>query len=566
LRYKIILPFITLLLLIGVFGTTVVTRQVSDTAVAEFDSSLLRASLVANDHLAVLEADRLAQLRAATDTVGVAEAVAATDRHTLSNLLGPIQANARPASIVVRVLNLRGEELLAVGQPLSGDATASTGTSYASEPTVRKVLSATKDAEGDRYVFLAANAPGPAVYWVGPIRDVNSQVVGAILLGESLANIAQGTRAYQASELIFYAPDGRVVNSSLPVSPPLSQNIERLVGDKRPIRLMESLSGHQYGVLFTDWTMRGALLGYLGVALPADPLEASLNDIKNVLILIFVLAALFTLLTGSVLARRISRPIEELVASTQAVAAGDLRHRAPVRTQDEIGYLARSFNDMTANLEGKTRALEESYFASMEALARAMDARDPSTFGHSARVAAISMELADAMQLPAAEREALRRAALLHDIGKIGVDDRILQKAGALSEAEFAEMREHPLIGYDILKGLPFLQRSLAGVRHHHERWDGTGYPDRLKEEAIPVPIRILSVADVFDAVSSRRPYKASLSLQAARQIIIAGAGTQFDPLVVEAFKRRANAIADLSTAVDRSGISAEIVWPEEAA
>ncbi|HVH64994.1 MAG TPA: HD domain-containing phosphohydrolase [Candidatus Acidoferrum sp.] len=566
LRYKIILPFIALLLFIGVFGTTVVTQQVSDTAVAEFDSSLLRASLLANDHFAVLEADRLAQLRAATDTVGVADAVAAADLPTLIKLLTPIQANTRPANIVLRVLDQQGNQLQVIPQPSGTDPTVSNAKEFADEPLVRRVLAGTSDAAGDRYVFLAADPAGPTLYWAGPIRSSGSRVVGAVLLGERLSDITQGIRSSRASELIFYEPSGAVLSSSLPMSPALPANIATLAGQDQPVRFMETLSGHRYGVLFTDWTMRGVRLGYLGVALPADPLDASLTQIKGVLILLFVLAALLTLFIGGVLANRISRPIEQLVASTRAVAAGDLTHRAKVRGRDEIGYLARSFNDMTASLEGKTRALEESYFASMEALARALDARDASTFGHSARVAAMSMELADALALAPLQREALRRAALLHDIGKIGVDDRILRKPGPLNKAELAEIREHPLTGYDMLKGLPFLQASLAAVRHHHERWDGMGYPDRLKGEAIPMVVRILSVADVFDAVTSKRPYRTGVSLESAMKVIKSGAGTQFDPDVVKAFEKRAKRIVELSRAVDQmSGDPGDFIWMEDA-
>lgn len=566
LRNKIILPFVALLLLIGVFGTTVVTRQVSDTAVAEFDSSLLRASLLANDHFAVLEADRLAQLRAATDTVGVAEAVTAGDLHALGNLLDPIRANARPANIVLRVLNRQAAQLLTSPHPPNGVAAPSNPMTYADEPMVRQALAGLSDTVGDRYVFLTSELSDPTLNWVGPIRDADSRVVGAILLGESLSDIAQGIRGYRTLGLIFYTPQGQVLSSSLRESPPLPSNIRAQVSQEQPARLMESLSGHRYGVLFTDWTARGVLLGYLGVALPADSLEASLTQIKSVLILLFVIAALLTLLIGGILANRISRPIEQLVASTRAVAAGNLTHRSPVRGQDEIAYLARSFNEMTASLEGKTRALEESYFASMEALARALDARDASTFGHSARVATMCMELADEMDLPTAQREALRRAALLHDIGKIGVDDRILRKPGPLTKTERAEVREHPLTGFHMLKGLPFLQDSLIAVRHHHERWDGTGYPDRLKGEAIPLAVRILSVADTFDAVSSKRPYRAGESLEGALQVITAGAGTQFDPTVVKAFEQRANAIAELSRVMhDTDDDPGQVVWLEEA-
>jgi len=571
-RHKIIAPFIVVVLFIGVFGTSVVMRQASDTAAAEFDSSLLRANLLANDHLALLETERLAELRAATDTVGVADAVTAHGHARLDNLLQPIQANAKPARIVMRVLDTGGNELLALPQLWADRAAESSQLDYAANTTVKRVLAGAADGLGDRYVFLATEPAGPMVYWAGPIRGSGGLVVGAVLLGQSLADITQGIlqaeagQDSQSSALAFYAPDGQALISSLPVTPPLPQTVQGLVADRQAVRSMQPLSGHRYGVLFTDWTMRNTQLGYLAVALPADRLETSLNQIKALLILVFVIAALLTLLLGGVLARRISRPIERLVASTRSVAAGDLSHRARVTGRDEIGYLANSFNDMTASLEAKTQALEESYFASMEALARAIDARDPSTFGHSARVAAISLEIADAMRLTPSERQALRRAALLHDIGKIGVDDRILQKAGGLNRTEMVEVREHPLTGYDMLKGLPFLQQSLTGVRHHHERWDGTGYPDRLKGEAIPELVRILSLADVFDAVTSKRPYKARRSFQAASQVIIAGAGTQFDPAVVEAFQQRADAILDLWRMGDRSDPDpAEVVRLEEA-
>jgi putative nucleotidyltransferase with HDIG domain len=262
--------------------------------------------------------------------------------------------------------------------------------------------------------------------------------------------------------------------------------------------------------------------------------------------LVFTAAALLTLLVGTATASRLTRPIELLMRSMRAVSAGDLKQRATIASTDEIGYLAHTFNEMTASLEEKTAALEETTFASIEALARAIDARDPSTFGHSARVAAVSLEIADAMQLPIAEREALRRGALLHDIGKIGVEDRVLRKPGALTAWERDAMREHSRIGYEMLKGLRFLRPSLPGVLHHHERWDGNGYPKGLSGTAIPMPVRILAVADVFDALTSERPYRQGLSFEAASVAIWNEAGRQFDPDVVTAFLDRRPAIEAL--------------------
>src|SRR6202022_4753007 len=210
--------------------------------------------------------------------------------------------------------------------------------------------------------------------------------------------------------------------------------------------------------------------------------------------ILFAAAAFITLAMGLMLAGAITRPVKRLVGAMSAVAAGDLAQRAPAGPSDEIGYLGQVFNQMTAGLQEKTQALEDTYFAAIEALARAIDARDPNTYGHSSRVAAFSMQIADELGYPAEKREGLRRAALLHDIGKIGIEDHILRKAGALNYVEEKQMREHPVIGHHMLKDVPFLRSSMSGIRHHHERWDGTGYPDTPRGGMIPRRVRILSV------------------------------------------------------------------------
>ena len=176
------------------------------------------------------------------------------------------------------------------------------------------------------------------------------------------------------------------------------------------MRADDVLAGHAYRTLFSTWTVRGTQLGFLAVEAHADSLVSSVNQLRLILTLLFTAAALLTLLVGMATASLLTRPVDLLVRSMRIVSQGDLQHRAHVASQDEIGYLARTFNEMTASLEQKTAALEETAFASMEALARTIDARDPSTFGHSARVAALSLDIADAMQLPEKDREALRRA------------------------------------------------------------------------------------------------------------------------------------------------------------
>jgi putative nucleotidyltransferase with HDIG domain len=353
------------------------------------------------------------------------------------------------------------------------------------------------------------------------------------------------------------------VASSVASAPSLADGIRTRINADNTVRVDDVLDGHAYRTLFSSWTMRGSQLGFLAVQARADSLVSSVNQVRLILTLLFTAAALLTLLVGMATASLLTRPVDLLVRSMRIVSQGDLQHRATVASNDEIAYLARTFNEMTASLEQKTAALEETAFASMEALARTIDARDPSTFGHSARVAAISAEIAAAMQLPDKDREALRRAALLHDIGKIAVEDKVLRKPGPLNAAEADDMREHPRTGYDMLKGLPFLKPSLPGILYHHERWDGAGYPTGLRGTAIPLPVRILAVADVFDALTSDRPYREGLSFEAATAAIRMEAGLQFDPDVVTAFLSRRPMIA---AALRKMGKAGTMVAAPEAA
>jgi putative nucleotidyltransferase with HDIG domain len=476
--------------------------------------------------------------------------------------LVPIVANAQPTRLLLRVLDKQGQEVLAIDNQPGGPTVLPESEATYDYSAVENALAGRKDAAGDRYVFIRQEQTRPVLYWSGPVRTDDEHIVGVILVGQALAGISA-----EVPNSVFYDLAGHLLASSIEVRPDLSSAVRAGVTGDHPVLLNQDLGTHFYGELFSDWTMRGQSMGYLAVLQNADQLQASIAQVRLFLILVFVLAAFLTLVVGGTLAARITRPLEQLVRSMRAVSAGDLRRRATVGSKDEIGYLATTFNEMTAGLQEKTRALEDTYFASMEALARAIDARDASTFGHSTRVAAISLEIANGLLLPPDEREALRRGALLHDIGKIGVQDRVLRKAGLLNEEEAKEMREHPLIGYEMLRGLPFLEHSLSGVRHHHERWDGRGYPDGLAGIGIPLRVRILSVADVLDAITSDRPYRAGLSLEAALETIVAQKGKQFDPDVVDALVVRTDAIKRLLTEMGRNldSRSLHIGWRQEA-
>ncbi|HZS93499.1 MAG TPA: HD-GYP domain-containing protein [Chloroflexota bacterium] len=189
-------------------------------------------------------------------------------------------------------------------------------------------------------------------------------------------------------------------------------------------------------------------------------------------------------------------------------------------------------------LERYTAELEDSYNQTILSLAAAVDARDASTEQHAERVTALAKSFGSYLSLPRVAMKDLERGALLHDVGKIGVRDAILRKPGRLSEDEWAEMRQHPEIGYRMLANVPFLANAMEIVGYHHERWDGTGYPAGLKGKEIPLVARLFAIVDVYDALTSDRPYRAAMTREVALALMQRDAGTHFDPELLAAFEQ----------------------------
>jgi len=181
------------------------------------------------------------------------------------------------------------------------------------------------------------------------------------------------------------------------------------------------------------------------------------------------------------------------------------------------------------------------YIETIQALNKSMEAKDSYTSGHAARVQEYAVNLARRVDLPEKKIQNIRTAAILHDIGKIGIDDNILKKPQKLTAIEYKTIQKHPVIGAEILKDVVFLKEISDIIRHHHERYDGKGYPDGLKGEAIPVEASILAIADVYDAMTSDRPYRNSLGHMAALNELRSGAGSQFNPLLVDKFLKLDN-------------------------
>jgi putative nucleotidyltransferase with HDIG domain len=229
---------------------------------------------------------------------------------------------------------------------------------------------------------------------------------------------------------------------------------------------------------------------------------------------------------------------DELSAEIERLRA-ELGERKRAADEKEV-QLERYAADLRETFKAERARADElrgSYVATVRALTNAVEARDAYTAKHAERVAAYGLELARRVDPALTEDPETEFGFLLHDIGKVAIPDGILHKPEPLGEEESLLMRRHPVIGSEILAQIPFLENAARIVRAHHERWDGGGYPDGLKGEEIPLAARIFSVADALDAITTDRPYRRAASLAEGRETIARGAGTQFDPRVVEALR-----------------------------
>lgn len=277
--------------------------------------------------------------------------------------------------------------------------------------------------------------------------------------------------------------------------------------------------------------------------------DAGVTELNAQALKFVVVVTLTALVLGYLFAVGISTPIRALAASTQAISRGEFHQRTPVQGAAEISELAETFNHMAGDIEQFIDQLKQAadqnhdlFLGSIRMLAAAIDEKDPYTRGHSGRVAKYSILIAQQLGLPSSELEKIRISALLHDVGKIGVDDRVLKKPGALTTEEFELMKQHPLKGANIMRPVSQLKEMLPGIELHHEHVDGGGYPHGLQGDEIPLMARIIAVADTLDAMTTNRPYQTAMDLEFAMNRILELANTKFDAAVVDALDRTVRA------------------------
>jgi putative nucleotidyltransferase with HDIG domain len=465
------------------------------------------------------------------------EAISAADTERVGDLVEPIAINAAVERL--EVLDVRGQRLNTL---LLSDAESVTyqkindGDTPADWRLVQKVLAGEVDSLGDKYAEIVLTSQGYVLYSAGPI-SLNGQVVGVVLVGTSLDSFVKQTKAEALADVTVYGSDGNALastfsrpNGAAPDEADLTLGSDTLAATTAPnvtVRDNRELWGRGYDLVYSTLEVRGQPAGIYSVGLPTDFIFNAGTSTRTQIALLFGVGMAAVLGIGLFLAHVFTEPIRRLVETTRLVAEGDLTVRSGVKSSDEIGELAASFDDMTVKLQRQ-------HLATISALTSAIDARDPSTLGHSVRVGQLAVMIGRHLELDEKTVARLEIGGYLHDIGKIGIRDAVLLKPGGLTSEERDIINEHPRIGLAILDSVELPDEVVDFVRAHHERLDGSGYPLGLRDDQISIIARIAAVADIYDALTSERPYRRPAKPEEAVAQLRADTGRWLDGTVVE--------------------------------
>ncbi|MGE3950077.1 MAG: HD domain-containing phosphohydrolase [Pyrinomonadaceae bacterium] len=446
-------------------------------------------------------------------------------------------AKAELETIAADALNESGTDSLFIGQP---GRSASSG-----ESVIAMVSQVNVD-----------NRSIASVVAVVSLREISRSIVGAHTRPEEelwSSGLPIVFVVNQAGKAIFH-PDPALVDSQKALTG--LKIVDEWQRSNRQIQsglvpFTAEFAGNSHDMIGAYSTVRLGPRSTFGVITMQDERRAlaSVSEMRSQTWMISLAFAFFALLVGLIAARLLTSPLLKLSAAAEQIAAGDLSTRVDTGNVTEIGTLARSFNVMSDNLEEHIAKLakaatenRELFVGTVKALAAAIDGKDKYTRGHSERVARISVGIGKELGLEAEELETLRISALLHDVGKIAIDDAILKKPAALTDAEFEVMKTHPQQGFKIMSQIPAMKEFLPGMYMHHEMVNGKGYPQGLTDAEIPLQAKIVSVADTFDAMTIDRPYQKGMLLPDALERIKSFVGTRYDSSVVEALIRGCDA------------------------
>lgn len=321
-------------------------------------------------------------------------------------------------------------------------------------------------------------------------------------------------------------------------------NLFKKNGDGTIVKEISLSSGRSFEI-FTPIVFKDKVLGTVIVGVNQSVLLEAQRLARHRIFVMLTVILVVGLIGILGLCFFITRPIKELCVGVEELKEGKRTRPLRIYSKDELGKLTESFNNMSELITDQkkeifkyTQELEEAYIFILRVLAMAIDARDSYTLGHSARVALHSLIIGEEIGLKENELEELEIASLFHDVGKLKTPDAILFKSRSLDSTEYDVIRHHPEDGAEILNKVKPLQKYVEPVKHHHEYYNGKGYPDGLDGDGIPLYAAIISIADTYDAITSTRPYRKALSKEEACKELEKGAGKQFHPDLVKAFLR----------------------------
>lgn len=547
-RLKLTLPYLFLVLVfsfgIGVLASKIIMETVDE----RFTNQLYEAGKIASEAMVNEETRLIATVRLLSNMDGVAEAIQQADAEKLREItLGTVINHQEDA---VEFLNPEGILVLSLHHKKGGLVeeydSSQGGTGFQDWELAKKAGSGQADAFGSRYADYVRADWGHYFYIASPVYNRDQQLAGVILIGKSVANLARQMREETLAQVTFYDVHGQPLASTFPLPDSLAQTTAATILENQQTESYRRNANRRdfqafdlnYGEILGPWEVRGgADLGILGVSLMKNSLiTASLPTRIQIIVLISV-TVFIILLTGINLATLITQPLMNLVSASKVVAEGNLNVQVPVSSEDEIAVLAVSFNQMIDSLQQSKKDLIESYDKTLHGWSKALELRDHETQGHSQRVVDLTMELASRAGISGDDLAHVRRGAMLHDIGKMGVPDAILRKTGPLTDAEWKIMRQHPQFAYDMLSGIAYLRPALEIPYCHHEKWNGSGYPRGLRGGEIPLSARLFAIVDVWDALISDRPYRKRMEPTEAMSVILEGSGTHFDPDLVDLFQ-----------------------------
>ena len=438
--------------------------------------------------------------------------------------------------------------------------------SIASDLAPRIAEAQERGARGSRSIsnpFVPKDRPMQALAVIGvPVRAIGSRgdgarrpVLIAVVSMAPIQHLVENVSAMREGYQVFVLDDLR--------RPFAHTDFNRVLAAK-PMEtsdlVSERLEPSSFSTSYTEKSADGAEHEFIGTYHPVEIDDhrwgvfvevprtlglAQVGEMRRTTVKWGAAAFVLALVMGIAFSWHVTGPIHELIASTRRIASGDYARRVKIRGNNEISTLGDHFNVMSEaigrtidDLRLEKERNDQLFLSSIRSLAAAIDARDPYTHGHSERVTRYARIIAKQLDLNPDQVRNIEIGALLHDVGKIGIEDRILRKPAALTPEEFEIMKTHPEKGGQIMEPISHLRDATEVIIHHHERWDGQGYPSGLKAEEIPLGARIVNVADTFDAMTTNRPYQRAMTFAVAAKKINDFSGKACDPAIVKAFQK----------------------------